>query len=221
MIARLASRLAVGSGPTPTRDILRSMRPRSILVLAFALGCDGGDVAATKKKIEKSAETVQDKVQEVGRQGLDTAKDGIVRAKDGVTELVTPEPELDDAKLIEQAKRSIHCKKTKGDSKTDACTIPRDVFDELLERTELMAGQAKTYKVEKGGKIVGVELQKLGPIPKAFGFRAGDVLVEANGVALDSVQGLAQLYVEMKTADTVAIAYRRGKKVRTKTIAFA
>jgi len=194
------------------------MRARSILVLAFALGCDGGDVAATKKKIEKGAETVQEKVQEVGREGLDTAKDGIVRAKDEVAELVAPEPELTDAKLLDTAKRSIHCKKT---SKTDACTIPRDLFDEMLERTELMAGQAKTYKVEKGGKIVGVELQKLGPIPKAFGFRAGDVLVEANGVALDSVQGLAQLYVEMKTADAVAIAYRRGKKVRTKTIAFA
>lgn len=189
-------------------------------VLVFALGCDGGDVAATKKKIEKSAETVQEKVQEVGREGLDTAKDGLVAAKDGVAELVAPEPELTDAKLLEQAKRSISCKAVRK-TKAETCTIPRDLFDEMLERTELMAGQAKTYKVEKGGKVVGVELQKLGPIPKAFGFRAGDVLVEANGVPLDSVQGLAQLYVEVKTADTVAIAYRRGKQVRTKTIAFA
>lgn len=191
------------------------MRAASALVLAFALGCDGGDVAATTKTLEKHAETVQEKVQEVGRDGLDTAKDGLVRAKEEVTDLVSPEPELTDAKLIEQVKRSISCERKK-----DACTVPRELFDEMLERPELMTTQAKTYKVEKGGKV-GVELQKLGPVPKALGFRAGDVLVEANGVALDSVQGLAQLYVEMKTADTVAIAYRRGKKARTKTIAFA
>lgn len=190
--------------------VVMRLRLAVALALAVAAACSKGDVAATKKKIEAGAATVKD----VGREGLEQAKDGIAEVKEEVTELVTPDPELSDAKLVEATKKAIRCKK-------EQCTMPRELFDEMLERGELMAGQARTYKVEKGGKTVGVELQKLGPIPKALGFRAGDVLVEANGVALDSMQGLAQLYVEMKTAETIAIAYRRGRRVRTKTIAFA
>ena len=172
--------------------------------------CGKKDVAAAKKKLREEAADIT----EVGREGIAQAKDGMQRVQTEVEEIVAPKPELSDDKLVAETKRAIACKK-------NACTVPRELFDEMLERGELMAGQARTYKVEKGGKTVGVELQKLGPIPKALGFRAGDVLVEANGVALDSMQGLAQLYVEMKTAETIAIAYRRGKRVRTKTIAFA
>jgi type II secretory pathway component PulC len=186
------------------------MRLRVALLLVVAAACSKGDVAATKKKLEAGAASVK----EVGRDGLEQAKDGIDVVKEEVTDLVTPDPELSDAKLVDAAKKAITCKK-------DACTMPRDLFDEMLARNELMAAQARTYKAEKAGKTVGVELQKLGPIPKALGFRAGDVLVQANGVALDSIGGLAQLYVEMKTAETIAIEYRRGKRVRTKTIAFA
>jgi type II secretory pathway component PulC len=185
------------------------MRLRLALALALCAACSKGEVAATKKKIAAGAQTVK----EVGRDGLESAKDGIDHVQEEVVDLVTPDPELSDAKLVEAAKKSIKCKK-------EECTMPRDLFDEMLERGELMAGQARTYKAQRAGKTVGVELQKLGPIPKALGFRAGDVLVEANGVALDSVGGLAQLYVEMQTAERLAIAYRRGKRVRTKTIAF-
>lgn len=191
--------------------MLRGLLPRFVLALCAATSaCGKKEVAAAKEKLRDGAEVVT----EVGREGLETAKDGIERVQDEVEELVTPEPELTDAKLVEQAKRAIKCKK-------DACTMPRDVFDEMLERNELMAGQARTYRVQRGGQTIGVELQKLGPIPKALGFRAGDVLVEANGVALDSVQGLAQLYVEMRTCEQLAIGYRRGKRTRTKTITFA
>lgn len=189
----------------------RGLLPRFVLALCAATGaCGKQDVAAAKQKLRQGAATVTD----VGRDGLESAKDGIERVQEEVEELVTPEPELSDAKLLDEAKRAINCRK-------DACTMPRDLFDEMLERNELMAGQARTYRVQRGGQTVGIELQKLGPIPKALGFRAGDVLVDANGVALDSVQGLAQLYVEMKTADTIAIAFRRGKRTRTKTITFA
>jgi hypothetical protein len=188
------------------------LRPGTALVLAIALvGCGKGDVAAAKKKIEQGAAAVT----EVGRDGLEQAKEGIDRVQEEAVDLVTPEPELSDAKLVEETKRSIEC-----NGKKDACTMPRELFDEMLDRNELMAGQARTYTVHSRGKTIGVELQKLGPIPRALGFRAGDLLMEANGVALDSVQGLAQLYVEMRTADKLAIAYRRGKRVRTKTIEF-
>jgi hypothetical protein len=179
------------------------------LALSSALACSKEDVAATKQKIEQSAAAVQD----VGREGIASAKEGIAEVKEEVQELVAPEPELSDAKLIDAAKKSIRCKQ-------EQCTMPRDLFDQMLDRNELMSGQARTYKVEKAGQTVGVELQKLGPIPKALGFRSGDVLTDANGVPLDSLQSLAKVYVELKTSDTIAIGYRRGKKQRTKTITF-
>lgn len=174
------------------------------------VACAKEDVAAAKKKLREDAATVTD----VGRDGIARAKDGIDRVQTEVEELVEPEPEISDEKLLAQAKRAIVCKRS-------GCTMPRDLFDEMMDRDGLMAGQAKTYRLQRGGQTVGMELTKLGPIPKALGFRSGDVLVEANGVALDSMQGLAQLYVEMKTAETIEIAYRRGKRVRTKKITFA
>jgi type II secretory pathway component PulC len=193
----------------PSRDRGRSIA--ALLSLAcVVIACSKKEVAAAKEKLREDAAAVT----EVGRDGLAHAKDGIERVQTEVEELVEPEPELTDDKLVAEAKRAIRCKKT-------TCTMPRDLWDEMLERNELMAAQARTYRVQRGGETVGVELTKLGKIPKALGFRSGDVLVEANGVALDSVQGLAQVYVELKTAESVVIEYRRGKRVRTKTITFA
>lgn len=181
------------------------------LTCALALAaCGKQEVAAAKEKLKDGAKAVG----EAGREGLDKAKDGLEVVQDKVEDLVEPDPELTDAELLAAAKRGIKCKQ-------DACTMPREVFDEMIERNELMADQAKTYEVQRGGATVGVELQKLGPIPKALGFKSGDVILDANGVALDSVQGLAKIYVELRTADTIAIGYRRGKKVRSKTIKFA
>jgi len=182
------------------------MRP-VLALLGAVLACDSKDVAATKQKLEQGAEVVQ----QAGREGIAQAKEGIAEVKDEVEDLVTPDPELSDAKLVEAAKKSISCNK-------EQCTMPRELFDEMLDRNELMSEQARTYKVQKAGETVGVELQKLGPIPKALGFRAGDVLTDANGVPLDSLQSLAKVYVELKTSDTIAIGYKRGKKQRTKTI---
>lgn len=188
----------------------RSSGALACLVVLATVACGKKDVAAAKAKLKEEAADVT----KVGREGLAQAKDGIDRVQEEVEELVAPEPELSDDKLVDKAKRAIACKK-------NACTMPRELFDEVLDREGLMAGQARTYRVQRGGQTVGVELTKLGPIPKALGFRSGDVLVEANGVALDSVEGLAKLYVEMKTAESIEIAYRRGKRVRKKTITFA
>lgn len=182
---------------------------RRVLVLGcLALGCSKSEVKDAQKTIESSA----DKVVEVGKESIEEVGDGLAKVKDEVKDVVAPE-ELPDAKLLQKAKTSIACKK-------EACTMPRELADDLLDRNELMSQQARTYRLHRGGKTIGVELQKLGPIPKALGFRAGDVLMEVNGVALDSMQGMAQLYVEMRTAETLAIAYRRGKRVRKKTIEF-
>ncbi len=171
--------------------------------------CGEKDVAAAKKKLQEEAADIT----KVGKKGLEQAKDGIERVQTEVQEIVKPEPELSDEKLVAEAKRAISCKK-------NVCTVPRKLFDQLLSRQSVIAGQAKTYRVQRGGQTVGVELTKLGPIPKALGFRSGDVLIKANGVSFDSVQGLAQLYVQMKTASSLEIAYRRGKRERTKTITF-
>jgi len=181
---------------------------RAILVLVCLVGCNKSDVKDAQKVIEKSV----DKAEVLGREGIEQVGDGLAKVKDEVKDVVAPE-ELPDAKLVEKAKKAIACKK-------EQCKMPRELANDLLDRNELMSEQARTYRLHKGGKTIGVELQKLGPIPKALGFRAGDVLVEVNGVALDSMQGMAQLYVEMRTAETLAIAYRRGKRMRKKTIEF-
>lgn len=180
---------------------------RRLALLLLVAACSKQDVEKTRETIVQSAAAVKD----VGREGIASAKEGIAEVKEEVTELVTPAPDISDAKLVESLKKSIACKK-------EQCTMPRKLFDEMLDRNELMSGQARTYKVEKSGQTVGVELQKLGPIPKALGFRAGDVLTEANGVPLDSIQSLAKVYVELKTSDEITLAYKRGKKGRTKTI---
>lgn len=186
------------------------MLARLLVCFASLTACAKEDVAAAKKKLREDAASVT----KVGREGIEQAKDGIDRVQTEVEEFVEPEPEVSDEKLVAQAKRAIVCKRS-------GCTMPRDLFDEMMDRQGLMTDQAKTYRLQRNGQTVGMELTKLGPIPKALGFRSGDVLVEANGIALDSVQGLAQLFVEMKTADTIEIAYRRGKRVRTKKITFA
>jgi type II secretory pathway component PulC len=187
------------------------VRPLAIALAlgVAAAGCGKDDLRAAEAAVDRGTE----KVTEVARASIETVDQGIDIVSKEVADVVDGSEELPDAKLVEQVKKAIACKK-------ERCTMPRDLADELFDRTSLMSEQARTYQLERGGKTIGVQLDKLGPIPKALGFRAGDVLVTVNGIALDTVQGLAQMFVEMKTAEQLEISYRRGKRMRTKTIAF-
>jgi type II secretory pathway component PulC len=180
----------------------------ALALVVVAVGCGKDELEAAQATVNRGA----DKVTEAAKQGVERVDQGIDLVKKEVAEAVADD-KLPDAKLVDATKKSIKCKK-------ERCTLPRNLADQLIDRTELMSGQARTYRLKRGETTVGVQLQQLGPIPKALGFRSGDVLVTVNGVALDSMQGLAQLFVEMKTADQLEIAYRRGSKMRKKTIAF-
>ena len=100
--------------------------------------------------------------------------------------------------------------RTRGDNDFD---VERSLVRDLVAGT-VKPGGVRVLPVTDGGKLSGVRLGYVpaGSLPAALGLRAGDVLSEVNGTAIDSANAMFRLYEQIDQLSTVELDGSRGGK---------
>ena len=91
--------------------------------------------------------------------------------------------------------------------------VERSLVRELVAGT-VKPGGVRVLPVTDGGKLSGVRFGYVpaGSLPAALGLRAGDVLSEVNGTAIDSANAMFRLYEQIDQLTTVELDGSRGGK---------
>jgi general secretion pathway protein C len=102
-------------------------------------------------------------------------------------------------------------------SASEAPTFERKEVERRLglEIPRILA-ETTLVPVLDGGRITGVALTRIaeGSVLTEAGLRAGDVLAEVNGVAIDGIATLAGLYARLQsTSELRAIVVRNGQRI--------
>lgn len=93
--------------------------------------------------------------------------------------------------------------------------LDRDLVTRALRNPRSVRG-ARFRPYARGGKLLGFRAYgvRRGSLPAAMGLRAGDIIVGANGEALDSMDALLGFYRKLKELNRVDVSIqRRGKPV--------
>jgi type II secretory pathway component PulC len=183
------------------------MSLRVVLLFVPLLACREDEVAGARESIEQGADVVVEAARE-GLERADAEVEDIRRraeaeldgARDRVEQSAAPDDE--ERRLLAEAPRAIACDR-------DRCTVTRDYAERLRVRTGLLARQAKLVKAERDGRVVGLAVGDLGPLPRLLGFRAGDVVTSVNGVQLRSLQSVPQAYLQLRAAQRFTIEMLR------------
>lgn len=92
----------------------------------------------------------------------------------------------------------------------------KDVERRLGQEIPRILAETALLPVVDGGRITGVALTRIaeGSVLTEAGLRAGDVLTEVNGVAIDGIATLAGLYARLQSATELrAVVLRNGQPI--------
>lgn len=97
----------------------------------------------------------------------------------------------------------------------DRFVVPRRTIEDLVRNPNSLLGQADLVPAFEDGEMVGVKIRrpKAGSVFEQLGIQDGDVIVELNGVAIDSPDQTARIMAELATADEISIGLAGGRKV--------
>ncbi len=93
--------------------------------------------------------------------------------------------------------------------------VTRGTVEDLIRNPSSILGQADLVPEFEDGKMVGVKIRrpKAGSVFQKLGIQDGDVIVELNGVAIDSPEQTAQIMAELATAEEMNIGLAGGRTV--------
>ena len=97
----------------------------------------------------------------------------------------------------------------------DRFAVPRETVEDLVRNPNSLLSQADLVPAFEDGEMIGVKIRrpKAGSVFEQLGIQDGDVIVELNGVAIDSPEQTARIMAELATADEISIGLAGGRKV--------
>ncbi len=97
----------------------------------------------------------------------------------------------------------------------DRFAVPRETVEDLVRNPNSLLSQADLVPAFEAGEMVGVKIRrpKAGSVFEQLGIQDGDVIVELNGVAIDSPEQTARIMAELATAEELNIGLAGGRKV--------
>jgi type II secretion system protein C len=149
---------------------------------------------AVEQDLGKAAERVQKRVEEVGKDAIPAPTDEEV------------------AGLVRDAPAAISCDE-------HSCTVARSVADRLRAKPAAFATQAHVVPEQRDGRVIGLRLSEVKELPRLLGFRERDVIVSINGLRLQSLQNVPQLFLQLQSATRFTVEYERAGERATKVIA--
>lgn len=102
----------------------------------------------------------------------------------------------------------------------DRCVVPRTVIEAMLADPASLAQQARLMQsvqdgVARGYKIYGIRPESL---PRALGFKNGDLLKSVNGLPLTSMDQSMAAYAKLRRSDRLVLEIERKGAPLTKEI---
>lgn len=100
------------------------------------------------------------------------------------------------------------------------CTIDRGFMATMMANPASMVRQARIVPSTRDGVTLGYKLYGIRPgsIPRALGFKNGDLITEVNGNALSSIDEAMALYSKLRTETTFTLQIERKGTSRSLTI---
>jgi type II secretion system protein C len=186
----------------------------TLVVFIVGLACNRPDresVAQAERAVDDGLRTARERAAAV-EQDLGKAAAQVQKRVEQVSTETIPAPSDEEvADLVRDAPAAISCEE-------HSCTVARSVADRLRAKPAAFATQAHVVPEQRDGRVVGLRLSEVKELPRLLGFRERDVIVSINGLRLQSLQNVPQLFLQLQSATRFTVEYERAGERATKTI---